>query len=388
MNNPAKQADIICWHRDMNNLVFIVTETKLKDKVQPWIANKFASVCVFVSGLGSEYLGSGVAIIMDIALAKHVCKISEIPDYVLVSSGLVNVVVHHSIDDVGDFFDTDHSAVFISVGLGGLLDIQLSLLHKQANKDCWKFNVVNADKVKWCKFRDATAANATMLSDNFAMAKRFLDMNSMWNIIRKILVLLAGGTFKKKWFKDFDCVFTKVSSRFHKLELLVSKLVKASLIDRRMESFKLDKGCTIRSVLERPFQKVVLDHLVVDEELILEPKPVRSKVDEIMEGWTRKRAVVSDISDDWAQQYLPLSYVFDEAFSDVMGSIDFDEMFNVILNLPDSKTAGLFGISNELWKHCDKTVLDMFLVLLNFCLAHESVLGPWKETWVSIIPKP
>ncbi|KAG9284008.1 hypothetical protein G9A89_005337 [Geosiphon pyriformis] len=36
------------------------------------------------------------------------------------------------------------------------------------------------------------------------------------------------------------------------------------------------------------------------------------------------------------------------------------------------KTAGLSGITNELWKYCDKSVLDMLLVLLNFCLDCES----------------
>ncbi|KAG9294185.1 hypothetical protein G9A89_021544 [Geosiphon pyriformis] len=70
MNNSAKQEDIIRWHRNMNNLVSIVTETKLKDKV-------------FVSGLDFGYLGSGVAIIMNNALVKHVCKVFEIPGHLL-----------------------------------------------------------------------------------------------------------------------------------------------------------------------------------------------------------------------------------------------------------------------------------------------------------------
>ncbi|KAG9288274.1 hypothetical protein G9A89_021305 [Geosiphon pyriformis] len=35
INNPAKQDDIICWHKKMNNLISIVTETKLKDKIYP-----------------------------------------------------------------------------------------------------------------------------------------------------------------------------------------------------------------------------------------------------------------------------------------------------------------------------------------------------------------
>ncbi|KAG9306817.1 hypothetical protein G9A89_005718 [Geosiphon pyriformis] len=166
----------------------------------------------------------------------------------------------------------------------------------------------------------------------------------------------------------------------------MSKAVLA--INKRMESFELDKSHTIRSVLERLFCKVTLDHLVVDDELVLEPALVKAKVDAVMERWTRKRNIVSDVTGVWDRQYQPLEYVFDNTFSGVMSLIDFDEMFNVVLNLPDGKAAGLSGISNELWKHCDKSVLDMLLVLLNVCLEHESVPGPWKEAWVSIIPKP
>ncbi|KAG9288394.1 hypothetical protein G9A89_021425 [Geosiphon pyriformis] len=52
--------------------------------------------------------------------------------------------------------------------------------------------------------------------------------------------------------------------------------------------------------------------------------------------------------------------------------LDFDEMSAIVKDLSNEKMAGLSDISNELWKHCDKSVLDMLLVLLNFCL--KSVL--------------
>ncbi|KAG9305469.1 hypothetical protein G9A89_021187 [Geosiphon pyriformis] len=425
MNNCAKQTDIVRWHKDINNLVSIVTETKLRGMVHPWIANKFNSVCVFTSGLDSGHMGSGVAIIIDSSLAKHVCKILEVPgrllsirllfgnklsmsilglyagafsvtpfvifggnfnedgshkcasfrkcfdlglvnslsgsaftiDYMLVFSSLINAIVDRSVVGVEDFFDTDHKAVSVSVDLGGLLN-----------------------------FKNATTANASMLSDAFVAATKFSD-------------------------KDAISVFNKVFSKFYRLKLLVSKLVKASCLDRldsvgvspvkflfllgsgfdaihsklakarkvyhsskmmeskyaeescirqaierRIKSFEVDKRRTIKSVLECPFCKVVLDHLVVGEKLVLEPDLVKSKVDEIMESWTRKHA--------------PLDYVFDDAFSEVMCSIGFDELLTVVSNLPDGK------------------VLDMLLLLLNFCLVHESVPGPWKEAWVLMIPKP
>ncbi|KAG9297570.1 hypothetical protein G9A89_007645 [Geosiphon pyriformis] len=501
--------DIIRWHKNINNLVSIFTKSKLKEKVHPWLANKFDGVQVFTSGLNSGFLGAGVLIIMNSSLAKHICKISEVSgqllsikllfknklsvsilglyagassvvrffqagkinsliakavnkssfvilggdfnkdgsckcasfkkffdlglinslrnssfvksptwcnsrgvtktiDYVFISSNLVGAMIDHGVDGVEDYFNTNHKTVYVSVELGGLLD---------------KYNIKNASKIKWSEFRNATAANAVMFLDEFVAAKQFFDLDAIWDIVCKIMVLLAGKTFKKKWFKSFNCVFNKVSSRFHKLELLVSKLVKTSRLDsvgtlpmkslflsgtsfdairsglakvrksycssklleskhaeessirraieRRIESFEIDKGHTIRSVLECPFCKVVLDHLVNSGELVLESELVKSKVDGIMEGWTRKHKVASNISGDWARQFWPLDHVFNGAFSDVIYLIGYKEMFGVILNLPNRKVAGLSGITNELWKHYNKSVLDMLL----------------REAWVSIIPK-
>ncbi|KAG9291533.1 hypothetical protein G9A89_021952 [Geosiphon pyriformis] len=321
-------------------------------------------------------------------------------DYVFLSFNLVNAIIDCNMLNVDDFFDTDYKSVSVSVGLSGLLDTRLSSMYKQANKDHWKFDVKDANKLKWAEFRDDMAANTFIC---------------IWDIICEIMIFSAGGTFKKKWFKGFDSVFNKVSSKFHKLELLVSKLVKAfhlisggdfallldtwdrldsvgtlsvksfflsgsgfdsicselakarksyhsfkmlefkhaekshirQAIESRMESFELDKGRTIRSVLKHSFCKVVLDHLVVDDELVLESELVKSKVNEIMERWTRKWLVVSDFSDDWKCQFRLLDYIFDGAFSSVMNSISFDEMFSVISSLFDKKAAGFSGISNE-----------------------------------------
>ncbi|KAG9304194.1 hypothetical protein G9A89_019756 [Geosiphon pyriformis] len=83
LNNSAKQVDVVRWHFDMSNLVSIFTESKLKDKIRSWIAGKFDGVWVFTSGLDSGCLGSGVAIVMNNSLAKHICKVSEVPGRLL-----------------------------------------------------------------------------------------------------------------------------------------------------------------------------------------------------------------------------------------------------------------------------------------------------------------
>ncbi|KAG9284284.1 hypothetical protein G9A89_002094 [Geosiphon pyriformis] len=254
-----------------------------------------------------------------------------------------------------------------------------------------------------------------MFANEFAAAVQLSDLDVMWNVLHKIITLSANEIFRKKWFRDFDGVFTRDSSRFYRLKLLMSKLVKAfclvssveftSLLDiwcglnangasvvkslfllgsnfnmicsaltkirksypsskllesrhakeayikaainKRIESFESDKGHTIRSVLKHPFCKVVLNHLVVGNKLVLEPSLVKSKVNGIMEGWTRKCRVTSDISDKWLCQYWPLKYVFDGAFSGMMCSVGIDKLLSVISDLPESKAAGLSGILNE-----------------------------------------
>ncbi|KAG9288570.1 hypothetical protein G9A89_008442, partial [Geosiphon pyriformis] len=279
-------------------------------------------------------------------------------NFLFVSSNLVNAVVNCNVCVVEEFFDTDHWAVFVSVGLEELLDVQLIFIHKQANKNWWKFDFKE-------DFKNATLANAKMFSNEFVTAIKLTDLDAVWDVLRKIMTLLASEIFRKKWFKNFDSVFTKVSSKFHRLKLLVLKSIKAShkknsvrfdlfdfgvnsyhvhlvfsgikksyhasklteslaakeanirsAIDRRIESFETNKGYTIRSVLKHPFYKVVLNHLVVDNKLVLEPDLVKSK---------------------------------------------FSELLDVVFTLPDGKAAGLLGITNKLWKHCNRSILDMLL---------------------------
>ncbi|KAG9302639.1 hypothetical protein G9A89_007343 [Geosiphon pyriformis] len=96
-----------------------------------------------------------------------------------VSPNLVGAVVDHGVDGIEDYFDTNHKAVYVFVDLGGLLDVQLNSLHKQANRNCWKYDIKNASKIKWSEFRNATAANAVMFLDEFVVAKQFSDLNAI-----------------------------------------------------------------------------------------------------------------------------------------------------------------------------------------------------------------
>ncbi|KAG9288472.1 hypothetical protein G9A89_015678 [Geosiphon pyriformis] len=157
------------------------------------------------------------------------------------------------------------------------------------------------------------AANASMFANAFGIAVNFSNLDTMWDIVRKIMLLESK----------------------HAEESHIRQA-----INKRMENFELDKSCTIKSVLDYSFHKVVLNHLVMNDKLVLEPNLVKSK--------TRKCEVKDDVSDIWSSQYQPLDYVFDEAFFGIISLIGSDELLCVVLDLPDGKAAGLSGVSDEL----------------------------------------
>ncbi|KAG9295929.1 hypothetical protein G9A89_006668 [Geosiphon pyriformis] len=68
--------------------------------------------------------------------------ISKVLDYILVSDSLISAVVNHDVGFVSEFFDTDHLAVLMSIGLDGLLNACLN----SVTRGFWSLflNVVDA----------------------------------------------------------------------------------------------------------------------------------------------------------------------------------------------------------------------------------------------------
>ncbi|KAG9286287.1 hypothetical protein G9A89_014273 [Geosiphon pyriformis] len=342
-------------------------------------------------------------------------------DHIFVGGNLFSAIAGHQVVSVSDFFDTNHRTVVVSISLDELLDVQLNSLCKQANKDCWKFKIKDADCVGWAKFKDLFSAKLLSLGEVFSDAEMHDDVDAMWAVLVEAVVDSADVTFSRHWFSEFKCSRNKHSSRFFGLELLVAKIVKkfclgdllstdclvnkwstlnnvkahafkdlvgsgvksnvvikhlllvrrdykrskmfesrlakeASVrkaIEKRMDNFCSDKGNMIRSVLEKPFHKVVLDYLIVDDDLVLLSEEVKLSVDKIMEGWTRKCSVQLELPDLWACQYMPLDHVWDDAFLGVISAINIGKLLSVVGGLSDGKAAGLSGVPNELWKHND-----------------------------------
>ncbi|KAG9284930.1 hypothetical protein G9A89_006308 [Geosiphon pyriformis] len=147
-------------------------------------------------------------------------------DYIFVSESLSFSVAKHWVGSVSNFFNMDYNAVVVSVSLEGLLDVQLNSLHKQANKDHWKFRIKDANSVRWSCFRNCSSTKILMVKNRFFATAADHNLDAMWLLLEKALVDSAGEIFFRHWFSVFQYLRNMQSSKFLDLELLVVKIVK------------------------------------------------------------------------------------------------------------------------------------------------------------------
>ncbi|KAG9297027.1 hypothetical protein G9A89_008613 [Geosiphon pyriformis] len=365
INIPAKQEDPV------NSSTFVVLGGDFNENSSRKSASfKFCSDLDLVNSFGRHSL-------IGAPTWGNSRGVEKVIDFIFVSEDLSAVIAGHGVAFVQGFFDMDHKTVSVLIGLDGLLNAHLNSVHKQANKDRWKFRIKDTGADKWLGFRDCFLIRFLEQSGKFYEAKTNDNLDAMWEIIREVVISSADKVSSvikliDVWSKiDVSdatevhvmvdnsvnievilCHLSRVRKKYRKSKYFESRVARDILIrkaiDKHMENFCSDKGHMIKSVLECPFWKVVLDHLIVGDDLILKSGEIKSTVDSIMEDWIRKCVVSDSLPPCWLAQYVPLVHVDDCVFSAVMCNIKSDEFFKVVNDLPDGKTAGLFGIPNKL----------------------------------------
>ncbi|KAG9307739.1 hypothetical protein G9A89_023304 [Geosiphon pyriformis] len=318
----------------------ILVHFLFKDKLLVIVIGLYAGVFSAVNSIIANAVNSNTFVVLGGDFNKDGLGTEKILDYIFVNENLLSVIADYGISSVSAFFNTDHKTIMVLIRLGGLLDIYLNSLHKQANKDYWKFKIKDANNAKWLHFKKCFFAKFSAVALEFSGTQAYANVNGMWVLLKRLIVESANEIFSRHWFNKFQCSRNKLSSKFFGLELLVAKIVKKlglnnmwevnwlisiwskldsikaaiianmiwnrlrsldvlrwlllfykeyrkskiyksrlaeeilvwATIKKHMEKFCFDKGGIIKSVLDCLFCKVVLDYLVVDDELVLEPE--------------------------------------------------------------------------------------------------------------------
>ncbi|KAG9305278.1 hypothetical protein G9A89_007773 [Geosiphon pyriformis] len=226
----------------------------------------------------------------------------------------------------------------------------------------------------------------------FGNVKDSGDLDTLWKVLKETMVQAATKVFSKNWYikvwsaidvvetsKTTNIVLDGVSS----VELLMYLLV------------------VRRSILECPFCKIILNHLMVDNTIVVESNEIKLKIDKIMERWIRKWSMLPRMSDLWSCQYMPLNYMDDDAFSGVIKVIDMRELSLIVnintklIALIETAQKILFKIfSDQIFLACSKFNIlhgNNFLVLKSIStqflifaigLVVEDVLKKNKKLWL------
>ncbi|KAG9306308.1 hypothetical protein G9A89_018191 [Geosiphon pyriformis] len=181
----------------------------------------------------------------------------------------------------------------------------------QCSKNKWssKFlglELLVAKIVKRLKFDDTFGFNYLVEKWSILDADKALVLRNMVHANQKMIDVFKYLSIVRKGYRK---------SKMYELKLAQETSIRAA-IEKHMEKFCSDKGSMIKSVLNRPFWKVVLDHLVVDNKLVLDPDGIRLN-------------------------YVLLDYVRDNAFFGVMDAISMSKLLVVVGGLPDGKATVL-----------------------------------------------
>ncbi|KAG9290065.1 hypothetical protein G9A89_010371 [Geosiphon pyriformis] len=350
MNNPTKQEDIVYWY----------------------IINKFDGIRIFLSGVDKRFFGAGMTIIMNNSLAHHVSKIDEISGRVILVhlffKGKLSVMV------LGLYADTSSGIRF-----GQAVEVNF-FVTRALNSST--FVVLDSD------FNENNSKKSA--SFRFCLDLGLANSFGTYSLVRApILSLAVAGQIVASVSDYFDTDHKTVIVSVGLGELLNVHLNVAKLVKSLQSGDAFRTGSLLNVWL-------IADELM-NNELVLDSGEVKSKVDVIIERWTRKWSASTPLSTPWACQYAPLQYVNNDVFSGVMDVIGFDELFQMVKHLPDGKAAGFSSIPNELWKHYDESPIftvgsvvknalkkgrKVWLVLQNMCKAYDSV--GWHHLEISL----
>jgi len=163
-------------------------------------------------------------------------------------------------------------------------------------------------------------------------------------------------------------------------------------VQKRCEMIVDEQKKMLRSLLERPFNKVVLDRILIKEndeyELISEPNEVLSKTNKhFKEQFRRRNPRLDLLNEEWRSIYQPLSGIQEEWYEPVLLPVELEEWLLMLNEVRTNSAPGVSNITYELIKQADLRVHTAFKNFANICLVQGNIPNKWKVAQIYTIPK-
>jgi hypothetical protein len=164
-------------------------------------------------------------------------------------------------------------------------------------------------------------------------------------------------------------------------------------VNRRCQDYRENQKRMINSILDKPYRRIVLDRILIENNdhstvLLTDKEDINSAT--IKHFQTAAGAVneLKVILSEWQSEYTPQSAIDSSIYNSLLLEIDMEEFLVIISHLPNGKASGPTGISNEMIKKCDNSLLLVIKHLFEICINLQDIPNEWKIASVYPIPKP
>src|SRR3989440_11382544 len=144
-------------------------------------------------------------------------------------------------------------------------------------------------------------------------------------------------------------------------------------IEQRYTDFKDNQTRMINSILQRTQDKIVIDRVKVDNDLITDPESIRSHTANHFQNIVGRPTSDGSIPEEWQQDYLPLASIDDSIYAGLNDPPSFIEWLDFVRSAPANKAPSPSGVSYDLLKHLGPVALDVLHQITCSCFRLQTI---------------
>ena len=122
-------------------------------------------------------------------------------------------------------------------------------------------------------------------------------------------------------------------------------------IQKKADDFNGNQSVMIDSLLNRPRRKIVIDRVLSNDDLIIEPQEIKEVVNKHFQTCAGGVHHEERIPPNWLPRYAPIDQIDETWYNSLLTPPTFDEWMTHVRDSPNNKAAGTSGISYEMIKH-------------------------------------
>jgi hypothetical protein len=200
---------------------------------------------------------------------------------------------------------------------------------------------------------------------------------------------------KEIWIEDTKTWIRILEHKIRREEQSKRERLIIENVERRYGMIEKIEKQMLNSILERPWKKINIDKVIVEQEgstennnLLVEATEVKDEVDRhFQQQFKRRKHLFENMSEEWEKEYQPKEWIKQIWYEGVMDQINEEEWSSSLSSAKENTAPEISGISYILIRKVGPKTTSVFLDLINDIIKTCEFLRKWKVGQIFPIPK-